>query len=410
MILALAAFTFLYLSSIIIVYSLVRLTIPFFYLLFFGVIYFGTILEMNLSLPSDRYYYLLIIIFLMSFTVGVVIFNSKRSISSVYKIFLLKDYLEDSRRIIRFFTYALLFSALLTLLYYYIIGNNIIFLIANNVSSEDITTARVNSYSGPTYFAPGYFNQFKNILFPVSLTVLLMNLKRHRRKLWFIFFPICLFGLIGTGQRAFIMYSLLALMIVGYYLRKLQRTHVFFATTLVIALFGIASFYLGRTQELSVSAVLGNLLKRIFINEQHESLITFRYLYEIPLSYGSDWFRGIVGIFPGIKGSEIQHIVFGLIHGNPRGTAALSFIGSIYHNFGLIGVGIVPFIFSWVMCFYVYRICISEKRVGRVVIFGFISLYVAIYSTGDIVFLFNKGVVLLTLISIQLYQFRVKWK
>ena len=77
-----------------------------------------------------------------------------------------------------------------------------------------------------------------------------------------------------------------------------------------------------------------------------KSLITFRYLYEIPITYGYDWFRGIIGIFPGIKGSEIQHIVFGLIHGNPRGTAAISLIGSIYHNFGLIGVIFISFLLA----------------------------------------------------------------
>ena len=179
---------------------------------------------------------------------------------------------------------------------------------------------------------------------------------------------------------------------------------------IVLLIFGAGSFYLGRSDELSVASTLGSLFTRVFIIEQEDSLVTFRYLYNIPITYGYDWFRGIIGIFPGIKGSEIQHIVFGLIHGTERGTAALSFIGSVYHNFGLIGVIMCSSLLAIIVNNITYDFLRRKKNIGNIVIFSFITFYVAIYSSGDIVFLFNKGVVLLVLLSYLMYKINFIWK
>jgi len=279
----------------------------------------------------------------------------------------------------------------------------------NDSSQADITTARVNSYSGETYFAPGYFNQFKNVLFPVSICILLFNNVKNKKIIKFFFIPLAFLGLAGTGQRAFLMYTFLGIVISFFYIGKLKFKSLIIPSALMLLSFGVGSFYLGRTQDLSFFATIDNLLTRIFYNEQNESLITFRYLYEIPISYGYDWYRGIIGILPGVKGSEIQHIVFGLIHGNPRGTAALSFIGSIYHNFGFFGVVIVSLFFGFLVNKLTFNFLKRKKEIGIVVFFSFITFYISIYSSGDIVFLFNKGVILLMLLTVLIYNNRV-WK
>ena len=40
-------------------------------------------------------------------------------------------------------------------------------------SDADITTLRLNSYSGSQYFAPGYVNQFKNVLLPALVVIVI---------------------------------------------------------------------------------------------------------------------------------------------------------------------------------------------------------------------------------------------
>lgn len=403
-------FLFLFIICISLTYKAVKNTLPFFYLIFFFIMYLGTVISLDNNLESDIYYYVLIICFLLFYTLTTILFNTRFSISKKLKEYKLNPIHYDSKSTIKIFWYLIIISSLLTLLYFYLLGSNIFFLVFNDFSAADITTARVNSYSGETYFAPGYFNQFKNVLLPVSITALIFNKVKSKKILYYFFIPIAFFGLVGTGQRAFLIYTFLCFLLATYYLGKFQIKSFIIPSVIIIIIFGAGSFFLGRTDEFSAGSTVENLLIRVFFNEQHESLITFRYLYEIPITYGYDWFRGIIGIFPGIKGSEIQHIVFGLIHGNPRGTAAISLIGSIYHNFGLIGVIFISFLLALFLNNITYVFLRKKKNIGNIVIFSFITFYISIYSSGDIVFLFNKGVVLLILISYLIYKIKFIWK
>lgn len=403
-------FLSLYIICISLTYKAVKNTLPFFYLIFFFIMYLGTVISLDNNLESDIYYYVLIICFLLFYTLTTILFNTRFSISKKLKEYKLNPIHYDSKSTIKIFWYLIIISSLLTLLYFYLLGSNIFFLVFNDYSAADITTARVNSYSGETYFAPGYFNQFKNVLLPVSITALIFNKVKSKKILYYFFIPIAFFGLVGTGQRAFLIYTFLCLLLATYYLGKFKIKSIIIPSVIIIIIFGAGSFFLGRTEEFSAGSTVENLLIRVFFNEQHESLITFRYLYEIPITYGYDWFRGIIGIFPGIKGSEIQHIVFGLIHGNPRGTAAISLIGSIYHNFGLIGVIFISFLLALFLNNITYVFLRKKKNIGNIVIFSFITFYISIYSSGDIVFLFNKGVVLLILISYLIYKIKFIWK
>ena len=403
-------FSSLYLLCLYLVFVAVKTTLPFFYMIFFGIMYFGTVVGLDIGFDSDLFYYILILCFLFIYTITTIIFNIKYPISEKLKVFKLQPIIYDSRKTVNIFWFLAIISSLLTLLYFYLLGYNIFYLVFNDFSSADITTLRVNAYSGETYFAPGYFNQFKNALLPVAITILLFNKTKNKKLLYYFFIPIAFFGLVGTGQRAFLVFTFLSILLTNFHFGKFKIKTIIIPSIIVLLIFGAGSFFLGRTDEFTLSSTVGNLLKRIFYQEQHEALITFRYLYEIPITYGYDWYRGIIGIFPGIKGSEIQHIVFGLIHGNPRGTAALSFIGSIYHNFGLIGVIIISSLLAFILNLITYNFLKKKKNVGNVVLFSFITFYTSMFSSGDIIFLFNKGVVLFLILSYLIYKFRLTWK
>lgn len=403
-------FISLYLVSLYLVFVSVKRTLPFFYILFFGVMYFGTVIGLEFDLDSDLFYYALILCFLLVFTITTVIFNLKYSIAEKLEFFKLQPIVYDSKKTVNIFWLLAISSALLTLLYFYLLGYNIFYLVLNDFSAADITTLRVNAYSGETYFAPGYFNQFKNALLPAAITALVINKSKKKKILYYVLTPIAFFGLVGTGQRAFLIFTFLSVLLTRYYFGKLKIRTIVIPSIIVLLIFGAGSFYLGRTEKFTLDSIVGNLLKRVFYQEQHEALITFRYLYEMPITYGYDWYRALIGIFPGVKGSEIQHIVFGLIHGNPRGTAALSFIGSIFHNFGLVGVIVVSCILSLLLNLGTYNFLSNRKNVGNVVLFSYITFYTSMASSGDILFLFNKGVVLFLIISYLIYKSRLAWK
>ena len=403
-------FSCLYLLCLRLVFLLVKNTLPFFYMIFFGIMYFGTVLNLETGLESDLFYYILILCFLFTYTFTTIIFNIKYPISKKLKFFKLQPIIYDSKKTLNIFWFLVIISSLLTLLYFYLLGYNIFSLVINDFSTADIATQRINAYSGERYFAPGYFNQFKNALLPVSITILLLNKSKNKKIIYYFFVPIAFFGLVGTGQRAFLLFSFLSIILTIFYLGKLKIKNIIIPSFIVLLIFGAGSFFLGRTDEFTLSSTIENLLNRVFYQEQYEALITFRYLYEIPVTYGYDWYRALIGIFPGITGSEIQHIVFGLIHGNSRGMAAISFIGSIYHNFGFIGVIIISSLLAYILNLITYNFLRKKKNIGNVVLFSFITFYTSMFSSGDIIFLFNKGVVLLLILSYLIYKLRLTWK
>ena len=151
----------------------------------------------------------------------------------------------------------------------------------------------------------------------------------------------------GTGQRSFIVYTFLAFLFSVSYIQKIKLKSLFIPGFLIFIVFGITSYYLGRTDDFSFFGIITEIVNRVFFIEQYDSLIAFRYIYDFPTSFGMDWFQSLKGILPGVKGSDLQHKVFELIHGTDRGTAAISTIASIYYNFSIIGVAFFAVIISF---------------------------------------------------------------
>jgi hypothetical protein len=50
-----------------------------------------------------------------------------------------------------------------------------------------------------------------------------------------------------------------------------------------------------------------------------------------------EWLRGIVGLVPGVPGSDLSNQIYAQMFGTTRGTAPLSLWGSAYYNFGVVG-------------------------------------------------------------------------
>src|SRR5690606_35590972 len=88
-----------------------------------------------------------------------------------------RDYLQFSSRpetsplpaTINLCVIVLLISATITIIYYVLIGYNVVILmLEGSLAFGDYSDLRLASYSGEEYFAPGYVNQFKNVLLPLT--------------------------------------------------------------------------------------------------------------------------------------------------------------------------------------------------------------------------------------------------
>jgi len=242
-------------------------------------------------------------------------------------------------------------SALVTVVYYRAVGHVTVLDAITANPGYDAATARLNSYSGVNYVAPGYANQFKNAIFP-TLSVVLIN------ELWMRKLPgrLVVSGLIGvavfialagTGQRGALVIFMLAALVAARASGKLTgRSFVLLGGT-VFALFSIVTVLIGRGQAQYVQTqglmghvqfFVGALLKRVFVEQSDSGLAGFRYTQGLPTANGREWLSDFMGILPGQPGSDLANRIYATVFGTLRGTDPPSNWGSVQYNFGIVGL------------------------------------------------------------------------
>lgn len=229
-------------------------------------------------------------------------------------------------------------------------------------STYDITTLRLESYSGERYLAPGYVNQFKNSLLPVLAVAIAYSLWRSNtgKGRWFTISALGLVsvgGLVGTGQRGPFVLFVLILAVFGWWARRdLSLRMGLLASVFALAVFLLGTAVLDRGSgasdgNLAASAIgsaLGQMYDRMLVSNQVAGIVGFRYVADLPAANGMEWFRAFTGLLPGRGGSTLAHETYLIMYGSSRGTAPPSLVGSIYHNFGTAGVLVAPPVLAFI--------------------------------------------------------------
>lgn len=254
-------------------------------------------------------------------------------------------------------------SALITVLYFRAVGYNVFILGVRSLllggdGGYDLTTLRLESYSGESYFAPGYVNQFKNALLPglsLAVSVYLFRVRHHARV------PIALFlavlstmGLLGTGQRnAFVLFALVAFTYAVQFTRRTYveekaklkvRRYLVVAGAITLPLLFISTLILGRSDlseaggSAGGSLIVGQeLVERVLGSNQASGVNGFRYTTQRKTQNGAEWRESLLGLSPGRVGSTLSSDLFAVEFGSTRGTAPPSLWGSAHYNFGMHG-------------------------------------------------------------------------
>ena len=375
------------------------------YLVLFLIMYGGSILQLDISNRVHLDYLLLIEVY---FCIYVLLSFGLRS-----RFRMKRDREIISSRLVKpkLVWFIFVFSLLVSYLYYKALGYNLIGLIISGVSSQEISTLRLESYSGSSYYAPGYVNQFKNLLLPLTYTILLFhswkNKKNMQTLILLCFLPIVLLFILGTGQRAFLMYTFVCVYIGLIRSLKVKMSLQIIAGSTVIFLFGISSYYLGRISDMSVISVVSGILERVLLTEQYDSIVGFEYIYSKEVQFGYDWAQSLLGILPGHKGSTLQHEIFEIMHGTDRGTGAISTLGSIYYNFGVVGIIFMSLLTGVIHYNLDRKYYMKMHSIEQLFIYAFIIFYIANWVSGDIMYLLNKGVFTLLIFSV-LIRFNLK--
>jgi hypothetical protein len=377
---------------------------PVFWLLVFQwVIATGTFMVIDLRQGIDSLYAMLFFLALISFGVGGTVTLSVGNVNRKFNRFFVAPVEEDASTT-KYLTYGLVaFSALICIMYYRAIGYNLFIQSLTSANIIDFKSARIATYSGETYFAPGYVNQFKNVIFPTGSAIICMWWRRRASfpnfTIILIFFVLSnLYFLLGTGQRAPMVFAFIGIMFGISTLRSINLKFVLPGLLLIVFFFGLFSVLNQRTDVLNVATALYSLGERIFVNDQEEGLWGFRYVVTLEPAWFSNWAEAFAGLLPSNKGSFLDHELYYRIHNTTRGTSSLSTVGSAYYNGGIVNV---IFFYLFLGCFYalVYLRLLSGKRtVLRCMSYGGLAFLLSVFVAGNPVVLLNKGLLGLILL------------
>lgn len=270
--------------------------------------------------------------------------------------------------------------------------------------------ASYNSDVTGVYYYPGFVNQFKDTLLPLclfylySITKLIPNTKISGRFLLF-FSLISVFSILGTGQRgAFV----LAIMMGGSFIfnilnKKNIRKLIMVSVVPLLFLFSISTFINGRTksEKLEAGATLTAIVERITSDNQIGALIGFReIMYPRGIQWGSEWWDGIQGFTPSHTGSTLANEIAGVMWGG-FGNAPPSNWGSIYYNFGWIGIILYPIFCCFTLSYFYYRLYQKKKYLFRILIYVYCFVIAGTWIAGSpFEYYFNVGLVTVILLKL----------
>ncbi len=400
--------------AILLLWPFKRANPVFWFLVFQYLMASGTFLLVDFGRESDYVYVLLYFLFLLAFLAGVGVTFNIVPIRKAFRTYWQQP-VEVDAMIVRKWVFMLVgLSALVTIIYYMAVGTNFVLLLVQGATLDDYSNLRLKAYSGEQYFAPGYVNQFKNVLLPVGFSMLVLwAFYRGRRRLCWGYLiagvPFLLYSLLGTGQRAFLVYAFIAF-VFGLYLllgkretKKFSRRVLLVWGSVVLILFSVFTYYYKKPSlkiddGLSVVAlVMQEVFGRVLVTQQEGGLVGFRYLYEMKRHDPEEWVKEIMGISPWFTYKSVAHEISWVMYGTDRGTVPLSIVGSAYYNGGVVGLLVYAFLmgFSYI---YVYYLALRGRRtVYRAMIYGAITFYLALHVSGSPVTLVNNGVVALML-------------
>jgi len=320
-------------------------------------------------------------------------------------------------------------SVPLVLFYFRSIGYNLFLEMLRGSSSTvlggdtRVSSLRLDSYSGDKYLAPGYINQFKNILFPLLVFyAFVISILMKAKNGWLVNLVLAglallaIAGLLGTGQRG-AFFTILLITLLSIYCLSPQQSFLRYALVVAlrpkyilgvvfaIGLLAFVSINLKRgdsIENLSFAdkslAVGGRMLERLLVVNQKASVISFRYLDQQPIAYGAQWLESIKGVLPSHRGSNLDNILFSLRWGSTKGNSPPSIYGSMYHNFGTIGTLVITFLLGFSYhCIY-SALFKFNKSVLVLIIFSALTIIVGRWTEGTPLALLNRGAVTVSLL------------
>ncbi len=395
--------------------------------------FLGTVPLMNWDIEADRAYIVSMIVGLGFFIVGAlaICLNSDSKEATIWLSSPIR-HIESSVTFDRKLWAIVTVSVGVSLMYFAAVGYNLfldgILALARGTGSlgDDVAGLRLEAYAGSQYFAPGYVNQFKNVLLPLAIGFLCARnylSSRNRRTNTMLLGLLVLLSvilLLGTGQRG--PFVLAAAVTAAFFAAVLpaRRARRILVVLLMsgVGLFSITSLILGRTTSqiagmADISAVATELLARVSGVNQETGLIGFRYVYGLSVQNGADWVQSLISLVPGHQPQiGLAQEVYFVMFGTTRGTAPVSIWGSIWYNFGAIGIVVFPFLLGLLYQGVFQRLVRGPKTLFRLLLYSAAYVYLGTWvAGGPVEYLANVGLITIVFLGILMaVRFRTRPK
>ncbi|MGX0904625.1 hypothetical protein ACSSV8_003215 [Roseovarius sp. MBR-79] len=292
-------------------------------------------------------------------------------------------------------------SIIITILYYVAQGGLIYSKIA---FTDDIAGARL-SYYATLDGGAGYVNQFKNILMPVTAAVIFLNLDKRFRIIFAVTtFPVLVLLMTGTGQRfplafAFLFFAFAYTILKGVSVSSRVIVRLALVLFIFIAIFGFLSDLQGRS-DAGYTKAFSHILERVLLLNQTGNLLTFNYLDTRGFVWGSDWIQDIIGISPFAKPSSIGNELFSVLWGSLRGNSAPSLATSVYYNFYIPGLIVVPAAMAYSLVFIAKKIEGKCAMPSKFLALVFMGMTMGGWVSGGILSPLNTGLITMIIFMI----------
>ena len=371
-----------------------------------GAMAVGTFAMIDPDKPSHVAYSLLFFLAIIIFVFVTILYISKNNVIVDLNRFSSSANIDDSKNAKLLTGLMFAFCLIITIAYYNAVGYNLLASLVIGGGVEDYSTMRISAYAGSSdagaqYFAPGYVNQFKNVLLPMTAVAIAIWLRQSGRKSLFLGFcalaiPAVILAVAGTGQRGYLFYTSGALFF-SFVLHSIGRrgvslrTAVLWGSPVLLLFLVMTAAYYGRSDQGALVALRDTVMRFTTI-QQISGLAGFEYVSGLDPQWFGDWYKALLGVLPGFEGSMIAHDVHAILYGSYRGTAPLSPIGSAYYNGRIFGV---IFLFAALGFFYAraYHLYLRGPRtVLRSIGYGFMFFYMTIYLADSPVSLIDGGV------------------
>jgi hypothetical protein len=382
-----------------------------------ALLFLGSLPLLDGNSSVDRTHALIMLVTLAMFMIGALARSSAHPIGDTGMWWRETTKLEEGRRFWIPVLGLLAFSLTVTALYYRAVGSNVFLesILSMTRTGAPLANAeglREQFYRGSIYFAPGYVNQFKNIILPFLTSYFILRYRLSREKsdyyLGLGLLPATILSVLGTGQRgAFVDWVVFTVIFALAALpeKQAKRTALYLLIGGLL-FFGIGTFFLGRGPQSSslkltdqpVLAVAAEIWERGVWGNQETAVVGFRYIFRHAIVWGGDWLQSVSqllpkNLFPDKSATSLPLDIFELLYGGRGGTAPPSLWGSVWYNFGAVGIVLVPMVMGWQYHRIYASLFRGPKTLARIMIYAGATMILGLWIIGGPESLFNRGLI-----------------